>query len=139
MNTKLTFLMAIGSAMLGGFTTFVLVSSFPTASAATSTSGYYVCANKKTSVLKMAPSSNKCAKTEYRYFLVSDVTDSGTTSNTPNTAEITYLSPQFTNCNYGGIGPSFVTDVQYNSYSNLSPLTVSKSGLTVCRMTVNVP
>ncbi|HUW88111.1 MAG TPA: hypothetical protein VMW30_07035 [Candidatus Paceibacterota bacterium] len=142
MKTKSNFLLAFGSALLGGFMTFALTSSLPSASAATGTSGYYVCANKITSALKMSPTSGKCAKTEFKYFLLSDVTDSGSTISRQNTADITYLATGYS-CDSGAISQyssvNYVSRVSYNQYSNYSPIDVSTSHLLSCRMTVNVP
>lgn len=132
------------SGLIGAIVGALLFGATPSAHAAISTSGYYVCGNKTTGALRMAnEAGNNCNKSkEYRYFFLADATDIGSSS-IQKTATIKFLTADQSffggggNCGYGA-AVTYVQDVTFSSTA-YRPLTVTSAGLRSCEITVLVP
>jgi len=75
-NRAIIFASAINGligAIVGGY----LLGVAPSAHAAISTSGYYVCGNKINCTLRMTNTANSCKSSEYKYYILGEATDLG--------------------------------------------------------------
>lgn len=137
--------------VLSGFSGAVIASliffGMQSASAEVTSSGYTVCGNKITNALRMASSSKPCAKTEFKYFFLTEVVQVNEPIykepiyNAPRRASISYLTGgSFCDSGYSNLrSVDVITSVSWNSYDKYNPISSSSSRLKSCTMDVLVP